>query len=102
MSKLSIRLKSQKDRIVELTEQFTDHMNVEIQQRACEFMQLLDPKFDADRPGIFEPIPFKGDENMTVDVANRRILDEEEGDSQLLVDTNQAAIDRQEGDKVKK
>ena len=44
-------------------------------------MQLLDPKFDADRPGIFEPIPFKGDENMTVDVANRRILDEEEGDS---------------------
>lgn len=30
--------------------------------------------------GIFEPIPFKGDENMTVDATGRAVLDEEEGE----------------------
>ena len=30
--------------------------------------------------GLFEPMPFKGDENMTVDVKGRAILDEEEGE----------------------
>ena len=55
-------------------------MNVEIQQRACEFLQLFDSKWDDERVGIFEPIPFKGDENMLVDATNRAVLDDEEGD----------------------
>ena len=45
----------------ELIKQFTDHMNVEIQQRACEYLQLLDKKWDDERMGIFEPIPIKSD-----------------------------------------
>lgn len=36
-------------------------MNVEIQQRACEYIQIFDEKWDATRQGLFEPIPFKGD-----------------------------------------
>jgi hypothetical protein len=50
-------------------------MNVEIQQRACEFLKLFDSKWDEDRVGIFEPIPFKGDENMLVDSTNRAVMD---------------------------
>lgn len=69
-------------------------MNVEIQQRACEFLQLFDSKWDEERVGIFEPIPFKGDENMTVDATGRAILDEEEGDSQLFVAPNAAAKEK--------
>lgn len=36
-------------------------MNVEIQQRACEYVQLFDKRWDDERLGIFEPIPIKGD-----------------------------------------
>ena len=36
-------------------------MNVEIQQRACEYLQLFDKKWDDERHGIFEPIPIKSD-----------------------------------------
>lgn len=28
--------------------------------------------------GIFEPIPFKGDENMTVDATDRPVFDDDE------------------------
>jgi len=66
-------------------------MNVEIQQRACEFLQILEAKWDQERNGIFEPMPFKGDENMLVDAKDRAALDEDEGDNQLLIgfdDTN--------------
>lgn len=54
-------------------------MNIEIQQRACEILKLLDPKWDTERQTLFEPIPFKGDEGMTVDIGNRAVLDQEEG-----------------------
>ena len=37
LSKLSIRLQGVEERVQEMLERFTDHMNVEIQQRACEF-----------------------------------------------------------------
>jgi len=56
-------------------------MNVEIQQRACEFKQILAAAWDSERPTIFEPMPFKGDENMLVDAKDRRTLDEDEGDN---------------------
>ena len=41
-------------------------MNIEIQQRACEFLIILQDQWDSERNGIFEPMPFKGDENMLV------------------------------------
>lgn len=68
-------------------------MNIEIQQRACEFIQILDAKWDQERGGIFEPMPFKGDENMLVDAKNRAALDVDEGDNQLLfgIDDNKGA-----------
>jgi len=56
-------------------------MNVEIQQRACEFIQILEPKWDSERRAIFEPMPFKGDENMLVDAKDRAALDDDEGEN---------------------
>ena len=44
---------------------------------------------------IFEPMPFKGDENMLVDAKDRAALDDDEGENQLLFgfdgDANKAA-----------
>ena len=61
LSKLTIRLKTIQAKAKELIKSYTDHMNVEIQQRACEYLQLFDSKWDDERHGIFEPIPIKGD-----------------------------------------
>lgn len=61
LSKLNIRLKTIAPKARDLIKQFADHMNVEIQQRACEYLQLFDKKWDEERLGIFEPIPIKGD-----------------------------------------
>ena len=72
-------------------------MNIEIQQRACEFLKLFDSKWDEDRLGIFEPIPFKGDENMLVDATGRAVMDQEEGEDQLLVAPGAAANDKAAG-----
>ena len=47
-------------------------------------MHILEPKWDQERTGIFEPMPFKGDENMLVDAKNRAALDNDEGENQLL------------------
>ena len=40
MSKLTIRLSDITDRVREITSSFTDHSNVEIQQRACEYLEI--------------------------------------------------------------
>eukprot|EP00347_Sterkiella_histriomuscorum_P007654 403348089 len=78
LSKLTIRMRGIQDKVKDLIKFYTTHMNVEIQQRACEFLQLFDSKWDTERVGIFEPIPFKGDENMTVDATNRPIFDDDD------------------------
>lgn len=46
-------------------------------------MQLFDPKWDPHRIGIFEPMPFTGNENMLTDMGGRDIIgeDEEEDDT---------------------
>ena len=97
LSKLSIRIGQSNpvkpenahskilERIKANLKNHNDHMNVEIQQRACEFTQILEAKWDQERNGIFEPMPFKGDENMLVDAKDRAALDEDEGDNQLLI-----------------
>ena len=78
LSKLTIRLKTIQDKVRGIINKYTDHMNVEIQQRACEYLQLFDNKWDEDRLGIFEPIPFKGDENKMFDDKDRPELDADE------------------------
>ena len=61
-------------------------MNVEIQQRACEFLQIFDQQWDdGDRADkIFDPIPFKGDENMLVDATGRATMDPDEPEDLLV------------------
>jgi AP-1 complex subunit gamma-1 len=94
LSKLTIRLKTVKEKVHDIIEEFTNHMNVEIQQRACEFLKLFEGEWDSDRTGIFEPIPFKGDENMTVaNTESRPVFDDEE-DRGLFVAPNEAADDK--------
>lgn len=90
LSKLTIRLPDQQERINELVSLFQDHMNIEIQQRACEFLKLSESKWDGERNALYEPIPFKGDEGMTVDMGNRAVLDDEEGEGQLVIDKKTA------------
>jgi len=71
-------------RIKAAIQEFENHVNVEIQTRACEFLKILDSAWDSERVGIFEPMPFKGDENMLVDAKDRAALDADEGENQLL------------------
>mmetsp|Transcript_21890 Transcript_21890/g.33988 ORF Transcript_21890/g.33988 Transcript_21890/m.33988 type:complete len:80 (+) Transcript_21890:1764-2003(+) len=49
---------------------------------------MLDPNWENERNVIFEPVPFKGDENMLVDAKDRAALDDDEGANQLLVGFN--------------
>ena len=69
-------------KVREIVQAYTDHANVEIQQRACEYIQILTNEWDDERGGIFEPILFQGTENMLVDNAASRAIggndDEEE------------------------
>ena len=59
-----------------------NHVNIEIQQRACEFILLLADVWDSERNAIFDPMPFKGDENMLDDAAkNRAVVDNDDGDN---------------------
>lgn len=79
LSKLTIRLKNSQEKVKEIVETYTDHANVEIQQRACEYLEIFKDQWNDDRTGIFEPIPFKGDENMiVVGAADRAVRDEED------------------------
>ena len=63
-------------------------MNVEIQQRACEYLQLLDKKWDDERHGIFEPIPIKSElesKGRLFDAQeDRPDFDDKEGDEDSL------------------
>jgi AP-1 complex subunit gamma-1 len=97
IAKLSIRIGQQSpidiansvqainEKIKGMLKTFSSHLNIEIQQRACEFMQILEPKWDNERKDIFDPMPFKGDENMLVDAKDRAALDQDEGENQLLI-----------------
>ena len=79
LSKLTIRMPNCIEKVREIVQAYTDHANVEIQQRACEYMQILTSEWDSERQGIFEPILFQGTENMLVDnVASRAAGQDEE------------------------
>ena len=77
LSKLTIRLKKANNRVKDIIQTYKEHANIEIQQRACEYLKLFEKQWDDERNGIFEPIPFKGDEGMLVDQRGR-IVDEED------------------------
>ena len=84
LSKLTVRFKSMKPELKELIETWTQSSNIEIQQRACEFLQLFESNWDNYRAGIFEPMPFQGNENMLVDASERALKEEGEGDDEDL------------------
>lgn len=74
LSKLTIRLTNSLEKVREIVGCYTDHANMEIQQRACEYLEILDDKWNEDRTGIFEPILFQGTENMLVqDLGSRAV-----------------------------
>jgi len=96
MSKLTIRLQGTTKRVVDIIESFADHANVEIQQRACEYIKIFEAgKWDEEeRAAIFDFIPFKGDENMLVDTKNRKIMgDEDDGITTTIVPTKSAVVE---------
>ena len=103
LSKLSVRFDTMKPQIREIMEEFTNSPNIEIQQRSCEFLKLFDDSWDSHRIGIFEPMPFQGDENMLVDASGRAINEEEDDEDadttgqssvvQSAASTEQAAPD---------
>ena len=76
LSKLTIRLPNSLEKVREIIHAYTDHANVEIQQRACEYLQILTDQWSGERNGIFEPILFTGSENMLVSNAASRAVAE--------------------------
>lgn len=82
LSKLTIRLTSSLDKVREIVSAYTDHANVEIQQRACEYLQILTDQWTTERNGIFEPILFQGTENMLVENAGSRAIGQDEADEE--------------------
>ena len=102
LSKLTIRLKTIQKKAKELIERFQDHMNVEIQQRACEYLQLFDKKWDEERQGIFEPIPIKGDlESKTVfETKDRPDFDENDQDDDSSIPIQASSSSKKEESKV--
>ncbi|KAH8739618.1 adapter-protein complex 1 gamma subunit (gamma adaptin) [Cryptosporidium ryanae] len=55
--KSSIRLNSQKDRISQLIKSQINSTNIEIQQRAIEFLQIMNSNWDSNRKHILNPLP---------------------------------------------
>ncbi|KAF7458914.1 Adapter-related protein complex 1 gamma 2 subunit [Cryptosporidium felis] len=55
--KSSVRLKSQRERIAKLIKSQTSSSCVEIQQRALEYLQILNSNWDSNRNQILNPIP---------------------------------------------
>ncbi|KAK6587815.1 adapter-complex 1 gamma subunit (gamma adaptin) [Cryptosporidium xiaoi] len=55
--KSSIRLNSQKDRIVQIIKSQISSTNIEIQQRAIEFLQIMNGNWDSNRRYILNPLP---------------------------------------------
>ena len=80
LSKLTIRLSGSLEKVREIVTAYTDHANVEIQQRACEYVEILADKWNEERNGIFEPILFQGTENMLVDNLGNRAVGQQEED----------------------
>jgi AP-1 complex subunit gamma-1 len=84
LSKLTVRFESMKSELRELVQTCTESSNIETQQRACEFLQLFEDTWDPYRAGIFEPMPFQGNQNMLVDASERALKEEGEGDDEDL------------------
>ncbi|KAJ1606644.1 adapter-protein complex 1 gamma subunit [Cryptosporidium canis] len=55
--KSSIRLKTQRDRILHLIQSQATSSSVEVQQRALEYTQILNSSWDSNRGQILNPIP---------------------------------------------
>eukprot|EP01016_Furgasonia_blochmanni_P036789 TRINITY_DN4245_c0_g1_i1.p1 TRINITY_DN4245_c0_g1~~TRINITY_DN4245_c0_g1_i1.p1 ORF type:complete len:131 (+),score=26.58 TRINITY_DN4245_c0_g1_i1:74-466(+) len=62
-----------RERIRASIEKFTTSSVLEVQQRACEYLHLIDNEWDIHREGVFEPIPV----SPLVNVADKAIGDVE-------------------------
>lgn len=95
LSKLTIRLQNSMGKVKDIVGTYTDHANVEIQQRACEYLEIFKDQWDGERTGIFDPILFTGSENMLIDNAADRAVgqdeDEEDRSDPVQVATAQRA-----------
>jgi len=93
LSKLTIRLKNCLDRVKEIVSAYTDHANVEIQQRACEYLEIFKEQWNEERSQIFEPILFRGHENMLVDQTQRAVQDDDDAVNEPVAQAKPAAND---------
>jgi AP-1 complex subunit gamma-1 len=57
LAKLFSVFKSDHERISSLIKKMSNHMCIEVQQRACEYLTLLNGDWDMYRESIFEPMP---------------------------------------------
>lgn len=55
--KLVTRCPSEVDRIKKQLQKFETHISVDLQQRSCEFLEVLDHSWDATRAGILDRMP---------------------------------------------
>jgi AP-1 complex subunit gamma-1 len=69
--KLYTKFLSSRDHIRALIDSQTTSAMIEVQQRACEYLQLLDGDWDDARASILEPIPL----SKIVDFANKQVGD---------------------------
>ena len=55
--KLYVKYGSQKSQIMNLIDTQTTSSSLEVQQRACEYLKLIESDWDANRHQILEPVP---------------------------------------------
>lgn len=84
LSKLYIRIPSMQKRINQIVDSYTDHANVEIQQRACEYLKIFNSDWDEEREMIFEAVPQQDEDNAAMtfdnDAKDRKVFDDDDDD----------------------
>merc|ERR550525_1732435 len=76
--KLVTRCPSEFDRIRKLLRRFETSLNVDLQQRSCEFLELLESEWDSSRAGILDRMPVPEGEIATAEsrAVGDRTIDE--------------------------
>lgn len=73
-------------RINQIVDSYTDHANVEIQQRACEYLKIFNADWDEEREMIFEAVPQQDEDSSAMtfdnDAKDRKIFDDEDDEPQ--------------------
>jgi len=75
--KLVTRLPSELERIRKLLQKFEQSISMELQQRSCEYQELLTPVWDAHRAGVLDRMPVSDKINLNP------VLDDDNEDNQF-------------------